>query len=345
MEAARAPKVIVTDHPGYRIAVAADTLDVGRFERLVERGRAELSAGDASSASATFGEALALWRGAALADVVGYDFARAETARLEESRLAATEDKIEADLALGRHGALVGELEALTHQHPLRERLWGQRMVALYRAGRQADALAVYQKLRSTLAEELGIDPSPELARLETAILVQAPELGPSPTTASRQAADERPTGVVTFLLTDIEGSTAMWDTEPDAMAEALERHDALVAERVETAGGLLLQSKGEGDSTVSAFRRASKAAVTASEIHRALAEEEWPGGISIKVRVALHTGEAYEREGDYFGPTLNRAARIRSLACGGQTLLSRATAELVRDQLPKDLSLVELGL
>ncbi|MCI0636566.1 MAG: winged helix-turn-helix domain-containing protein, partial [Actinobacteria bacterium] len=97
MEAARAPKVIVTDHPGYRIAVAADTLDVGRFERLVERGRAELSAGDASSASATFGEALALWRGAALADVVGYDFARAETARLEESRLAATEDKIEAD--------------------------------------------------------------------------------------------------------------------------------------------------------------------------------------------------------------------------------------------------------
>jgi predicted ATPase/DNA-binding SARP family transcriptional activator len=341
-EAAGVPKLLVTQHPGYRIDGARDQLDATEFEELAARGRAELLHGDAEAASASLAQALELWRGRALADVLDSEFARAESARLEEARLVVLESKIDADLMLGRHGVLVGELEALTVAHPLRERLWGQRMVALYRAGRQADALTVYQKLRTTLVDELGLDPTPELARLEQQILAQDPAL--SAPSAPPSTTAERPSGVVTFLLTDIEGSTALWDAHPDAMADALERHDTLIAERVEAHGGLLLQSKGEGDSTVSVFRRASQAVAAAAELQDALADEGWPGGLSIKVRMSLHTGEAYERGGDYYGPALNRAARLRSLARGGQTLLSRATAELVRDQLPGDTTLVEIG-
>ncbi len=119
----------------------------------------------------TLRQALGLWRGPALADVVDSPLARAEATRLEEARLAALEERVEADLACDRHGELVAELDALTQAHPLRERLWGQRMVALYRAGRQAEALRAYQALRTILRDELGLDPSPSLQRIEGAIL------------------------------------------------------------------------------------------------------------------------------------------------------------------------------
>ena len=170
--------VVVTQAPGYLVRVEPGALDAVRFAALVEQGRAQSAAGDHSSAAATLREALGLWRGPALADVADAPFARAEAARLEEERLASLEARVDADLACGRHRQLVAELEGHTSAHPLRERFWAQRMTALYRADRQAEALAVFQQLRRTLGEELGLEPSASLRQLETAILRQAPELG-----------------------------------------------------------------------------------------------------------------------------------------------------------------------
>ena len=169
--------VIVTQPPGYSAQVPPDSLDATRFEALVAAARRQSGEGAYEQAAGTLREALALWRGPALADVADGPIARAEAARLEEARLAATEERLEAELACGHHADLIAELEALTRAHPLRERLWGQRMLALYRCGRQVEALRAYQELRQFLIEEVGIEPSPSLASLETAILQQTPHL------------------------------------------------------------------------------------------------------------------------------------------------------------------------
>jgi predicted ATPase/DNA-binding SARP family transcriptional activator/Tfp pilus assembly protein PilF len=169
--------ILRTRPPGYLVAVGPGDLDVGRFERLAEQGRAALAAGDAAGAAGLLRGALELWRGPALADVALEASGQAEVAGLEERRLAALEERIEAELAAGRHHELVGELEAIIAAHPLRERLHGQLVLALYRSGRQADALAGYRRMRETLAEELGIDPSRPLQALERAILAQDPAL------------------------------------------------------------------------------------------------------------------------------------------------------------------------
>jgi DNA-binding SARP family transcriptional activator len=161
---------VVTKPPGYFVHVEEGELDLDQFERLVREGR-ELLADDAASASEAFAQALGLWRGPALAEFATEPFARDAGARLEESRLAALEERIEADLALGRHARLVPELEELVGRHPLRERLRVQLMLALYRSGRQADALDLYRRTRETLIEELGIEPSSALQELERAIL------------------------------------------------------------------------------------------------------------------------------------------------------------------------------
>jgi predicted ATPase/DNA-binding SARP family transcriptional activator len=166
-----------TAPPGYRLVVELDTVDLFEFVRLCGDGRTALGTGDAAGAADALRAALALWRGPALADLAWEPFAHAEIGRLEELRLAALEDRIDADLALGRHGQLVGELERLAAEHPLRERVRGQLMLALYRAGRQADALAVYQRARKTLVDELGIEPGESLRKLERAILAHDPSL------------------------------------------------------------------------------------------------------------------------------------------------------------------------
>src|ERR671928_1057738 len=165
--------------PGYRLAVAPEAIDLSRFEELAQQGRAALGIGDAAAAAQALGEALALWRGPALADLALEEFAQAEAARLEELRLGVLEDRIEADLALGRHGPLVAELERLISENPFRERLRAQLMLALYRSGRQAEALAVYQRTRRTLVDELGIEPGESLRQLEQAILAHDPSLDP----------------------------------------------------------------------------------------------------------------------------------------------------------------------
>ena len=159
-----------TRPPGYYLEVGEDELDLTNFERLVSEGRQALSEGDAGKAAELLWAALRLWRGPALAEF-SEPFARHEGARLEELRVAAVEWRIEADLALGRHGDVVGELETLIARHPLRERLRSQHMLALYRSGRHAEALASYQTYRRALDDELGIEPSPSLKALEGSIL------------------------------------------------------------------------------------------------------------------------------------------------------------------------------
>jgi class 3 adenylate cyclase/predicted Ser/Thr protein kinase len=147
------------------------------------------------------------------------------------------------------------------------------------------------------------------------------------------------PTGVVTFLLTDIAGSTLRWESEPDVMSALLSRHDGLMAEAVEAAGGRLLKTRGEGDSTFSVFTKASGAVVAALEAQHALQRST-----DLSVRMAIHTGEAEMRDGDYYGRTVNRAARLRGIASGGQVVLSSAAADLVVDALPDGASLVDFG-
>ena len=167
------PRVLVTRDPGYLVRATAEQLDTLRFEQLLATGRRTLVEGDASGAAAVLDQALGLWRGPALGELAELPFASGWGARLEQLRLAAVEERIEAHLACGRHADVVAELERLVAAEPLRERLWAQLMVALYRSGRQAEALRAYGRLRALLTEELGIDPSPELRRLEDAILRQ----------------------------------------------------------------------------------------------------------------------------------------------------------------------------
>jgi DNA-binding SARP family transcriptional activator len=191
------PGTIVTQEPGYLIRLAPDQLDLLQFERLV----AEAEAADAARASRLLNEALDLWRGEPLADLADDLVSQADIQRLEAARLAAVELRIEADLALGRHAQLVPELEALVRRHPLHEHLSGALMRALYRAGRQADALEVFRATRQTFVDELGIEPSPALRELEHAILRHDPGLALDPQAGEELrsililAADERRLG------------------------------------------------------------------------------------------------------------------------------------------------------
>jgi DNA-binding SARP family transcriptional activator len=176
--------VLTTRSPGYLVRVEPDALDVQRFERLVEEGRSLLARGLSADGSERLHEALSLWRGPPLADFAYESFAQAAIARLDEIRLAAVELRLDADLALGRHDELIGELEGLVAEHPHRERLRKCLMTALYRSGRQADALEAYQDARRALVDGLGIDPSASLQELERAILRQDAALdleAPSP--------------------------------------------------------------------------------------------------------------------------------------------------------------------
>src|SRR5262245_3406966 len=172
--------LLVTESSGYRLRMEPGKLDLDRFEELLAEGRSALDRGDGEAAARLLRESLALWRGSPLADVALEPFAQSEIVRLEERRLVALEERIDADLALRRHADLVGELEALAAKNPLRERLRAQLMLALYRSGRQSEALAAYQDARRALVDELGIEPGRSLRELQQAILNQDPGLDPA---------------------------------------------------------------------------------------------------------------------------------------------------------------------
>jgi len=207
--------VIETRTPGYTIHVSPDQLDLSRFERRVEEATELLARGEAQRADDLLRGALALWRGPALADLSYESFARTAIERLEEIRLAALECRIEADLALARHREVVGELEQLSDEHPTQEAFRAQLMLALYRSGRQTEALDVYRRTRATLSEQFGIEPSPRLRELERAILAQEPALD--------LAAIDSERAVLLFSSDDGELDELLAIAEPLAVAQERE--------------------------------------------------------------------------------------------------------------------------
>ena len=334
--------MIETRGDGYALA-SSDLVDAGRFEALVHAGRAERAHDEPAAAKRRYGDALALWRGEPFGELADWPGAGPEIARLGELRRQAEEEAIDARLEDGEAANVVADLEVLVAAEPLREHRWAQLMRALSRSGRQADALRAFQRARSTLVTELGIEPGPELHAIEQAVIAQS---GDAVQTSNGPGArvDRLPSGVVTFVLTDIESSTRLWEEHPADMPDVLSLHDEILAHAVADAGGTLLKARGEGDSTFSVFVRATDAVVAAIAAQDALERAVWPAGIEPLVRVAVHSGEALERDGDYFGPTVNRAARLRSLCVGSEIVASHAAAELVRDHLPDGADLVELG-
>ena len=329
-------KVLLRKPAGYVLEVDPSDIDTTQFARLVEGARSSPPA----EASAQLARALEMWRGPALADFAGERFAFSDAARLDELRLFATEERIDAELKLGRHARLIGELQGLVEQHPLRERLCGQLMLALYRSGRQAEASDVYQKTRERLVDELGMEPGPELQGLLKRILQQEAGLA----AAAEVAAPALPSGTVTFLLTDLEGSTRLWEHNPTAMNQALAMHDAVMGRAMSARGGLQVESGREGDSILAVFPRAADAIACAIEIQREFAAQRWPEGGHLHIRVAVHTGEAELRGGHYFGPAVYRCARLLASGHGDQVLVSQATHDVVVDTLPSGVALRDLG-
>ena len=213
---------------------------------------------------------------------------------------------------MGLHAELVAELSVLSAEYPLREGFCAQSMLALYRSGRQAEALHAYQKTRSYLVEELGLDASTKLRELEHRILNHD---------SSLFLEIEPRVETLAFLLTDIENSTVLWELQTEQMRSALERHDEVVFGAIEAVGGRIVKRVGDGVDI--AFADVGAAVAAAEEIQRSLAAGEMLEAGALAVRMAIDVGEVEGRRGDYFGPVLNRAGRMLAAAHGGQVLLS----------------------
>jgi DNA-binding SARP family transcriptional activator len=342
-------QLLVTRSPGYLLRVDSGELDADRFESLAAEGRRELAAGDYAAAVERLREALALWRGPALVDFVDATFARAEAARFDELRSTATEDRIDADLALGRHADVVPELEALVAQYPLRERLRGQLMLALYRSGRQADALRVYQETRDVLVEELGLEPSPALQRLEKAVLVQDPalELGdevrpaPEPEDAGVSGPETRKTvSVVAADILSLEGPH-----DPEALRRPMGRAVETVTDVLQRHGASTEPSTGGGvigifgvprvheDDALRAVRAAFEARTALGDLGAELEDES---GVSVALRAAVLTGEVVAANAVAHSlvasDAVSVAARLQQAAEPGEILVDEQTERLVRD-------------
>ncbi len=336
------PDVLVTRAPGYVLEVERDAVDAHRFERLAREARDAAPQERATRLRA----ALALWRGPALADVQLEHSSADEAARLEELRVSVWEDRLEAELELGRHSQAIGELESFVSKHPLSERPVGLLMLALYRAGRQSEALETYRRARETLVEELGIDPSPELQRLEQGILRHDPELD-LPEAPRRRVPPSEPDRrkTVTILFVDLVDSTELAARlDPEVLRRVLDRYFELVRQAIERHGGVV--EKFIGDAAMAVFGipalhedDAIRAVRAASELRDALAEPsaELTGrhGLPLQVRVGLNTGEVFVRAGESgesfaTGNAVNIAKRLEEAALPGEILIGESTYRLV---------------
>ena len=245
----------------------------------------------------------------------------------------------------------VHELAGLVAEFPLRERLAALLMTALYRCGRRGEALAAFEAARRVLAEELGLDPGPELAGLQAKVLADDPALaapaavpgGAVSAAAEGAAAMVLPQGTVTFLFTDLEGSTRRWEAHPQEMRDALARHDVIVRGAVESHGGVVFSTMGDGMAAVFASARDAVRAVLAAQ--QGLGAEDWAKVTgSLAARMGLLTDEGVLGGEHYMNQPLNRCARLMAAGHGGQVLVSGATALLVREDLPDGCALVDLG-
>jgi DNA-binding SARP family transcriptional activator len=334
--------VLVTQAPGYVARLATDRLDAARFEGLVEEGRHAILSDDAVTAAARLGEALALWRGDCLAGLELHAAARSAIAHLEELRLAAQEDLILVELSLGHHVALVATLEALVDEHPYRESLREHLMLALYRSGRQADALEAYRRARLTLVDELGIEPGPELQGLQQAILRHdqslelSPQAGVFAAAPMAEDADRRKPIAVAF----VDCTSDAEDADPELLAGVAERCFALVAATVERHGGVARRLP--DDRTMAVFGagaaheddalRAVRAVAEAREELAALGDElSASAGIRPALRAGVDTGLGLVRaNGDVSGGVVVLAERALEAAPSGEVLVGAAGRALV---------------
>ena len=292
-------------------------------------------------------EALGLWRGTPLADLAFEPFAHVEVARLEELRTAAREELVQAELELGRHSKLVGELETLVAENPLRERLRGLLMLALYRSGRQAEALDAYRQARETLVGELGIEPSPELQRLEQSILRHDPELNLAEEPSAEPAAAEERRKTVTVLfvgIVDFMNLAAALD--PEVLRSIMRRYFDTVRTIVERHGGTV--EKFIGDTAMAVFGvplmhedDALRAVRSAKDLGDALvslnADLERDQGLTLQIRTGINTGEVLVGDaasGQPFatGPAVTVAMQLQQSALPGETLLGDATRAVLHE-------------
>jgi len=331
-------RMLVTRPPGYALEIPGDALDVHVFDRLCSEGHDALAAGDAATAGERLREALALWYGTPLADLRYEAFAQPHAARLEEQRLGGLEDRIDADLALGRHGALAGELDELVGEHPLRERLRCQLMLALYRSGRQADALAAFSAARRTLVDELGIEPGRELRELHGAVLRQdegldAPRVPaaeePAPKAARTGARDLRKT--VTALHVALAAGAGI---DPEAAHRVTSRAVDTVSAAVGRHGGLVEAVAGDGVTAVFGLPAvheddALRAARAAFEIRGALAAQAFD--THLVFRVGVSTGEVLAGSRPHpVGEPLTAAPVLARLGSDGGVVVDEKTRRLL---------------
>ena len=336
---------LVTRAPGYALRIFPEELDVSQFDQLVTEGREALTAGAPDQAARTLRQALSLWRGPALADFRYEPFAQAEIVRLEELHLTCLEERIEADLALGSAGVLVAELRRLISDHPVRERLRGQLMHALYRDGRQAEALEVYREFRDVLRDELGLDPSPQLRELETAILRHDSLASPVPVTEGPLA--RRPVTVVCVLLRVVSSLGAALD--PEAYEIVNEQSVAGLTTVLEQYGGKLAISA--SDRLIGVFGAASvheddalRAVRASLEARRVLGTETavllQRYGVSLACRIGVATGEALVGGSVPLGSAGNvgaEAVLLAEAAEPGQVLIGQQTQELAAAAIETD--------
>ena len=304
------PQSIVRTGAAYRLTVESDAVDVARFRRKLDGGDIEA--------------ALAEWTGTPLAGLDAHGLAPMVDG-LVEQWLGAVETDLERRVETDA-SATIGQLTELTANHPFREGLWALLMTALYRVGRQADALAAFQKARQHLVEQLGVEPGPRLRDLESLILDQDEQLGGRRSSAVSPLG--RPTGTVTFGFCEVEGSSRLWATHRKKMAAAMARLDEVVRTAVDRHAGYVFATGGE--SFGAAFHRADDAAAWAIELQVEVSMQPWPAGVEPRLRIGLHSGETEERANSYFGPAVNAAAHIAAAGHGGQTLLSGVTSALL---------------
>ena len=325
--------VLLTRPPGYLLEIAPAQLDSQRFERLLREGSAARAIGDAATGATLLRDALSLWRGPALADFAYEPFAQAEIARLEDLRLTALEERIDAELALGLHADLTGELDSLAGAYPLRERLRAHQMLALYRSGRQADALEAYMAAHRTLDEQLGIAPGPALHRLQEQILRQDPALDAGYETAAAGSAGRvtaRETRKTVTVL--VAGWTARHGLDPEALrhlyashreagSRAIERHggtvESVIADRVMGVFGI---PRVHEDDALRAARAAMDLVGHAAQIGIATGE------------VVTSGAEAADPSLD--GEPVGVAAELEDVASPGQVLLADETRRLVGESV-----------
>ena len=338
------PGQIPFEQSGYRLILPADDIDVTLFEKCLRSGSDALAANDARQALDCFDRALALWRGRPLQDLGDHLTGQAEAVHLDELYQAGLERSFEARLALGEHESLVADLETAVAAEPLRERRWQQLMLALYRAGRQADALRAYQRLRTTLGEGLAIEPSEHARALEMAILNQDDSLNWVPTAPDpHDRADVAlPSGNVTFLLTEVEGPDRLMRRLESGYGEVLEQYRGILRASISSHGGIEVATNSDGSFVV--FVDAGQAVAACLDAQRNTQSHVWAPGSEIEARMGLHTGIARLADGGYMGVSVHQAVRICAAAHGGQVLLSADTARMVRHYLPEGCSLADRG-